>query len=74
MLTRSVMINGANHIVFNKVDILREVDTWNLRLNARTRSELIFQNEQQMKDYLIKAFPDSTLYFSDNPESFNLCA
>lgn len=74
MLTRSILINGANHIVFNKVDILREVDTWNLRLNARTRSELVFQNEEQMKDYLVKAFPDSTLYFSDNPESFNLCA
>jgi len=74
MLSRSILINGANHVVFNKVDILREVDAWHLRINGRSTSELIFQNEEQMKDYLTKSFPDSTLYFSDNPESFELCA
>lgn len=74
MLSRSILINGANHVVFNKVDILREVDAWHLRINGRSASELIFQNEEQMKDYLRKSFPDSTLYFSDNPESFELCA
>ena len=74
MLSRSILINGANHVVFNKVDILREVDAWHLRINDRSASELIFQNEEQMKDYLRKSFPDSTLYFSDNPESFELCA
>lgn len=73
-LIRSVAMNGATHVVFNKVDILRDVGSWRLRLNNRSRSEMIFQKEEQMINYLENSFPNTTLYFSDNPETFDLCA
>tara|TARA_R100000808_G_scaffold6295_1_gene18862 strand:+ start:799 stop:1815 length:1017 start_codon:yes stop_codon:yes gene_type:complete len=74
MLNKSIRTNGATHVVFNKIDILREIGIWKLRLNDHSKSEILFQNEQEMKDYIGKAFPDTTLYFSDNPETFDLYA
>lgn len=53
LLERAVKVNGVTHIVLSKVDVLREVDAWNVRFKDTVTN---FANESEMKQYLTDQF------------------
>jgi len=66
-LFKAIDINGTNKIVFNKVDILREIGAWKIYDEAGNLVE--FKNEDQMKEWFVKKLPRTTeIYWSDSPE------
>jgi adenylosuccinate synthase len=66
-LFKAIDLNGANKIVFNKVDILREVKQWKIYDESGVLVE--FKNEDQMKEWITERLPRSTeVYWSDSPE------
>lgn len=67
LLHKAVLMNGVTHMVFNKMDILREVGEWQVRLRDDLCGGLIFNNEETMKAYIQKSFPQVNIFFSDNP-------
>lgn len=69
-LHRAAKTNGVTHMIINKMDILRKVKAWEIKLNEDNHSKLMFSNEETMKDYLRKSFPEVEISFSDNPETF----
>ena len=50
LVTRALKINGVNKVVFNKVDVLRETNTWRLINDGKT---LEFDSEHDMKTFLV---------------------
>ena len=50
LVTRALKINGVNKVVFNKVDVLRETDTWRLISDGKT---LEFNSEDDMRTFLV---------------------
>lgn len=50
-LERAVRMNGVTHIVFNKVDVLREVGRWAVIDEGKTVS---FKSEKLMNDFIVK--------------------
>lgn len=66
-LHRAVDMNGVTHLIFNKVDILREVGIWRT-VNPTIKFNL---GEKQMIAYLTRQFDDKVekIFFSDSPES-----
>ena len=66
LLKKAADINGVTHLVFNKVDILRQVNRWKVIEN---NDVLDFNSEEGMKDFLIKELDDIEVFFSDNPSS-----
>lgn len=66
-LFKAIDINGVNKLVFNKVDILRDIKEWKIYDESGTIVE--FKNEEQMKEWFLKKLPRSTeVYWSDSPE------
>jgi len=62
-LKRAAIVNGVNHIVISKIDVLREVDEWRVR-----RPNVSFDNEYDFKKFITNTFDSSmTFHFSDNP-------
>ena len=55
LLHRSIKVNGANKVVFNKADILDEVGTWCIYdgLDAMT-----FETANQMEEWILEEFTD----------------
>ncbi len=76
-LNKAVLMNGVTHMVINKMDVLREVQAWEIRLNADEPDRVTFNSEASIKAYLEDFFPEVVIYFSDNPvtiaESPNVC-
>jgi len=70
LLEKAANINGVTDLVFNKVDVLRDVRRWKL-LNDGENIE--FNSEQEMHSWILdksKSFVnDPTVHFSDNPNS-----
>ena len=67
-LFKAIDLNGANKIVFNKVDILREIGSW--KIYDENDKLVEFQSEDQMKEWFATKLPRSTeVYWSDSPES-----
>ncbi len=58
-------MNGVNKLIFNKMDILRDVKHW-----AITNPSLIFYREEEMTNFLTENLPNSieNYYFSDSPK------
>ena len=66
LLRKAADINGVNHVVFNKADILRKVGAWKA---YDTNGELItFDSELAMKVWLEKIIPNVNIHWSDNPD------
>jgi adenylosuccinate synthase len=66
LVTRALKINGVTKLVFNKVDVLRETDTWKLISGGKT---VEFDSEEHMKDFLTQTLTlgaETEIFFSDN--------
>jgi len=62
-LKKAVAINSVNKLILNKVDVLRELDTWKLLNNGQL---VLFANENEMTKYIEKELADVEIYFSDS--------
>jgi len=49
LLEKAVRVNGVTHVVFSKMDVLREVGVWKVLENGR---EIIFSDESGIKGFL----------------------
>lgn len=66
LLRKAANINGVNHVVFNKADILRQVGSWKAYDND---GKLVsFQNEEQMRIWIENQLPNVTIHWSDSPD------
>ena len=68
LLDRAVTVNGVTHLIFNKMDILREMESWTVNLNSYSKSCIKFQSENELKDYLKYRYRETQVIFSDHPE------
>jgi len=50
LLRKAIQINGVTHLIMNKMDVLKEVQTWRVR-NGDLKA-LHFLNEQAMKEHI----------------------
>lgn len=62
-LKKSIKLNSINKLVLNKVDVLREMDTWKLVNDGEVKS---FPTESKMLDYIRNQLSDIEIYFSDS--------
>lgn len=70
LLEQAIQINGVTHVVFSKIDVLRKVNRWELLENDK---KILFNNEQEMKDWIIKRLNNlnilnKNIYFSDSKD------
>jgi len=64
---KAVDINGANKIVFNKADVLREIGIWKVYDDSGFPIE--FKDEEEMKKWIKKQLPSTVeLFWSDSPD------
>jgi len=65
---RAISMNGVNRLVVNKVDVLREVDSWGT-------TEAYVENESSFRSFLQEQFSArlgiDKIYFSDNPRTIS---
>ena len=69
-LERAIRINGVTHIVFNKVDVLREVGQWAVIDKYKV---VKFKNEKAMTDFVVKRLKSlgisrTHVFFSENKD------
>lgn len=69
-LKRAIIMNGVTKLVFNKVDILRELGVWRVIADGE---EVAFDTEDAMQAYLIDALEPlglsrDRIFFSGDPE------
>ena len=68
LLEKAANINGVTDLVFNKVDVLRQVQRWNILDNKK---KVQFSSEEGMKDWILtktSSFPiKPEVYFSESP-------
>tara|TARA_R100000664_G_C2734263_1_gene124107 strand:+ start:169 stop:1158 length:990 start_codon:yes stop_codon:yes gene_type:complete len=65
LIERASKINGVTKLVFNKVDILRELGEWNLIINGEAVN---FEDEESTRNYILKRLQNNMeIYFSDSP-------
>ena len=63
-LLQAFVMNGVNKMIFNKMDVLREVGEWGI-----THPDQVFNSEEQMREYLESVFsPHAEIFFSFSPE------
>ena len=62
-LKKAININSVNKLILNKVDVLRELDTWKLFSGEEMVS---FDTESEMTEYIEKELPNVEIYFSDS--------
>jgi adenylosuccinate synthase len=72
-LNRSININGATHMVLNKVDVLAKVNEWKLRHQGKIKN---FDTQNEMFQYIVKntKFKNKAagVYFSGNKNNISL--
>ncbi len=71
LIEEAVRMNGVTHLVFNKVDVLREVGVFAVLEGGKT---ITFTGEKEMKAHLVKRFktlgiPKNRIFFSESPEA-----
>jgi len=68
-LIKACHINGVNKLVINKLDVLREVGTWKVKLN---KLEHTFYTEKDIRFFITKTIkqhiPNIEIIYSDSPE------
>jgi adenylosuccinate synthase len=64
-LEQAIRMNGVNKLVFNKLDVLRQVGQWGIN-----NPTLYFAGEEEIKEFLKNNLPNTVqeFYFSDSPE------
>ena len=64
-LNKAIRMNGVNKLVFNKMDVLREVNKWTLK-----NPNLNFGSEQEIRSFIETNISNdvSQIFFSDSPE------
>jgi len=62
-LRRAININGINKLVLNKVDILRNLETWKLLNNGELYE---FKGEKQFTEFIEEQFSNVEIFFSDS--------
>ena len=68
-LNRALKINGVDHLIINKVDVLDEVGEWNVEIGYPENSSMMsFCDKSQFCDYITKYFHDVDITFSSSPE------
>jgi adenylosuccinate synthase len=70
LLEKAIRMNGVTHVVFNKVDVLRDVGSWAVIDKEKV---VQFKSEKAMKDFIVKfhaklGIPRSKIFFSENKE------
>jgi adenylosuccinate synthase len=70
LLEKAVAINGVTHVVFSKVDVLRDVGVWNI---IEKGAVLSLGSESEMKQFLIgklvaKGLSKENIFFSESKE------
>ena len=68
MLDKAIKTNGVTDLIINKVDILREVGSWNLRSGTGNGIFVQLGNEAAWTQYITRYLNDVEVTFSDNPE------
>ena len=67
-LEKAININGVNNLVFNKVDILRQINKWKIRHHGE---EMSFETENDMKSWILNKLSslelNNSVCFSDSP-------
>ena len=67
LIEKASKINGVTKIVFNKVDILRELGQWNLIIDGETTD---LQTEENTREFIKSRLnKNMEVFFSDNPHS-----
>jgi len=67
LVEKASRVNGVTKLVFNKVDILRELGEWNLIIDGE---KVNFRAEEELKECIEDRLESSTrIYFSDTPHS-----
>ena len=64
-LKKSININGANVVIINKIDILREANKWAV---LQDENEVFFMNESEWTSYIEENLPNIQVRFSDSPK------
>ncbi len=69
-LERAVRVNGVTHLVFNKMDVLREIGQWAVVDNKKV---VKFKSEKAMKDFLGKrlaplGLKKNRIFFSEHKD------
>ena len=69
-LERAIRMNAVTHIVFNKVDVLRQVGAWAVYDKGK---KLTFNSEKTMQDFVKKRLKDlglkkTNIFFSESKE------
>jgi adenylosuccinate synthase len=69
-LERAVHMNGVTHLVFNKVDVLREVGQWAV---IDKKKVVKFASEKEMKDFIVKrlaplGLKKNRIFFSESKD------
>lgn len=66
LLRKAARINGVTHVVFNKADILRKINTWKA---YDTYGALVnFSDEELMKNWMEELLPEVKVIWSDSPD------
>ena len=64
-LNQAILMNGVNKLIFNKMDVLREVARWGIN-----NPNISFGSEEAIMEYLRSVVPSCVdeIFFSDSPE------
>jgi hypothetical protein len=67
-----VQLNAVNKIVFNKIDILRQVGHWSLKNNDGKSDYYEYYSTEEdfthrIEEFLADAVKDLEIHFSDSP-------
>jgi adenylosuccinate synthase len=70
-LEHGIRINGVTHLVFNKIDVIREVGVWRLIADGKEHS---FDSEEETKSFVIQriesyGIPKEKIFFSEKKDS-----
>lgn len=69
-LERAIHMNGVTHLVFNKIDVLRDVGQWAVIDNDKIKK---FKGEKEMNDFIVKrlaplGLKKSRIFFSEHKD------
>lgn len=68
-IEKAVRLNGINVLIFNKMDILEEVDVWSTYVDHDKNNLFTFQNKEQFCNYIEDYFSGVQVIFSSNPHT-----
>ena len=67
LLKKAARINGVTNLVINKMDVLREVDTWTIRDNNDQVQDI--RDEGLFRRFIKMHVPEIAIYFSESPHT-----